>query len=87
MSEPEIEPSLKREKQMSVLVAKKLEIMNQEQWRFHVGNKTVEVRQQVNRIVKVVLVAKDFISSVASMDPIHAGLPWAGVCMLLPVSE
>ena len=49
--------------------------------------KAVEVREQVDRIVKVVLVAKDFISSAASIDPIHAGLPWAGVCMLLPVRK
>ena len=46
----------------------------------------MEVREQVDRIVKLVLVAKDFASAAASLDPIHAGLPWAGVCMLLPVS-
>lgn len=93
MSEPEIESTIsldhedtsKREKRVSALVDKKLAVMNKEQWRFKVGDKSVEVREQVDRIVKVVLVAKDFISSVASIDPIHAGLPWAGVCMLLPV--
>jgi hypothetical protein len=93
MSEPEIESVIsldhedtsKREKRVSALVDKKLAAMNKEQWRFKIGDKSVEVREQVDRIVKVVLVAKDFISSVASIDPIHAGLPWAGVCMLLPV--
>lgn len=75
----------KREKQMSALVAKKLETMKQEQWKLQIGGKSIEVRQQVDRIVKVVLVGKEFITSAASMDPIHAGLPWAGVCMLLPV--
>lgn len=93
MSEPEIESTTslgdedtsKREKRMSALVDKKLAAMNKEQWRFKIGDKAVEVREQVDRIIKVVLVAKDFISSVASIDPIHAGLPWAGVCMLLPV--
>jgi hypothetical protein len=30
----------------------------------------VEVREQVDRIIKVVLVAKDFISSMASLDPV-----------------
>ncbi|KAH0537439.1 hypothetical protein FGG08_005747 [Glutinoglossum americanum] len=58
--------------------------MNKEQWRFSVGGTSVEVREQVDRIVKIVLVAKDSISSVASLGPIHAGLPWAGVCTLLP---
>ena len=75
----------KREKAMSVFVSKKLAAMNEKKWRFEVGGRSIEVREQVDRIVKTILVAKDFISSIASMDPIHAGLPWAGVCMLLPV--
>ena len=95
MAEPEIEPmtclndgdTSKREKQMSALVNKKLAFMNEKQWRIKVCGRSVEVREQVDRIVKIVLVAKDFVSSVASMDPIHAGLPWAGVCLLLPVSD
>ncbi len=95
MSKPEIEPTLsmgnkdpsEREKQMSALVDEKLAAMNERQWRVRVCGRSVKVREQVDRIVKVVLVAKDFVSSAASMDPIHAGLPWAGVCMLLPVSD
>lgn len=95
MSEPEIGGAAslddgdtsKREKQMSALVDKKLEVMNNKQWRVRVCGRSVEVREQVDRIVKVVLVAKDFISSAASIDPLHAGLPWAGVCLLLPVGD
>jgi hypothetical protein len=98
MSEPEIEPEIeptslrngytaKREQQMSALVDKKLAAMNERQWRVRACGRSVEVREQVDRVVKVVLVAKDFISSVAIIDPIHAGLPWAGVCVLLPVSD
>lgn len=75
----------KREKQMSALVTKKLEIMNKKQWRFNIGDKSVEIREQIDRIVKVVLVTKDLVSAVASMDSVHAGLPWAGICTL-PVS-
>ncbi|KAI9774707.1 MAG: hypothetical protein M1839_001668 [Geoglossum umbratile] len=73
----------RREKQMSALVNKKLEAMNEKQWRVKACGRSVEIRQKVDRIVKVVLVGKDFISAAASIDPIHAGLPWAGVCMLL----
>lgn len=95
MSEPEIQttstladgdPS-KREKQMSALVTKKLETMKQKQWKLQMGEKTIEVRNQVDRIIKVVEFGKVLITSVASMDPVHAGLPWAGVCMLLPVRD
>jgi hypothetical protein len=93
MAEPDIEPigldgdTSQKEMQMSALVDKKLAAMNKKQWRVKVCGRSVEVREQVDRIIKVVLVAKDFVSPVASMDPVHAGLPWAGVCMLLPVSD
>ena len=95
MSKPEIEPTLslgkkdtsEREKQMSALVDEKLAVMNEKQWRVRVCGRSVEIREQVDRVVKVVLVAKDFLSSVASLDPIYAGLPWAGVCILLPMSD
>ncbi len=80
--------SMEREKQMSVLVAKKLAVMEEKQWKIKTLSKEpMMVREKVDRIIKVVLVAKDFGSSLASMDPIHAGLPWAGVCMLLPVRQ
>lgn len=78
---------LKRQKQMSDLVAKKLAIMTAKQWRISLLGKSIETREQFDRIVKLALVAKDFISPAASMDPIHAGLPWAGVCVLLLVSN
>lgn len=71
---------------MSALVEKKLAIMNDKQWRIKVCGRSVVMREQVDKIVKIVLVAKDFISTAASLDPVHAGLPWAGVCILLPVS-
>lgn len=35
----------------------------------------MEIREQVNRVVKIVLVAKDFLSSLATMNLVHAGLP------------
>ena len=76
-SEIEVEPSsnaghggnLKREKQMSDLVAKILVGMDEKQWRIKMlSGELVIVREQVHRIVKIVLVAKDFGSSLASMD-------------------
>ena len=92
-SEHEIHPSAgldkgnpsERDKKMSALVERKLEAMNKTQWRFTVGDKSVKVREQVDRVVKVVLVAKRFVSSVGNIDPLHVGLPLAGVCLLLSV--
>lgn len=75
------------QKQMADLVEKKLAAMRDREWKITVGGKPLEVRKQVDRVLKTVMAATDFISSVASMDPVHAGLLWAGVYMLLPVSQ
>jgi len=63
LAEPEIGPNTslddrdasKREKQMSALVKKKLAIMNDKQWRIKVCGRSVEVREKVDKIVKIVL--------------------------------
>jgi len=73
-----------KQKHLSALVAEQLQIMDNERWNFHVGNETVEVKAQFDRVVKFVLFAKDFVSSAVSSDP-HAALAWTGVCVLLPV--
>ena len=73
------------EEQMSALIESRLKIMDDRKWQLRMGEHTVQIRQQIDRIIKIVTVAKDFISSAASMDPVHAGLPWAGICVLLPL--
>ena len=73
------------EEQMSVLIQSRLKIMDDRKWQLRMGEHSVQIRQQIERIIKIVTVAKDFISSAASMDPVHAGLPWAGICVLLPL--
>ena len=74
-----------RPERMAEIVETQLTATKQKQWRVQIGKKPIEVREQVDRIIKIILVAKDFLSAAASMDPLHAGLPWAGVCMLLPL--
>ena len=73
------------EEQMSALIESRLKIMDDRKWQLRMGEHSVQIRQQIDRIIKIVTVAKDFISSAASMDPVHAGLPWAGICVLLPL--
>lgn len=72
------------QKLLSALVSEKLRIMENERWKFQVGNATVEVKAQFDRVVKFVLFAQDIVSSAVSSDP-HAALAWTGVCVLLPV--
>lgn len=42
-------------------------------------NHRIKVREQFQRIVKVVETVKRFGPVVTEIDRIHAGLPWAGV--------
>ena len=73
-----------KEGQMLKLMAKKINAVEKARWYVKVGEETVDIKAQVDRIVKAVLYAKDFVSNAASSDP-HVALAWAGVCMLLPV--
>ncbi|KAH0538561.1 hypothetical protein FGG08_004849 [Glutinoglossum americanum] len=76
--------SSKREEQMSALVKSKLEAMDSEKWRINIGNKSVEVRKQVDRIVQLVSLARDFGPPAVGTAP-HVTVAWAGVCVLLPL--
>ena len=51
----------------------------------HVGDKSIEVRKQFDRIIAGIKAFKPLGDSLASVAPIHAGLPWAGVCLLVSV--
>lgn len=62
-----------REKQMSALVEKKVHDMEQTQSKLRLGIKEIKLRPQVDRIVKAVIYAKDFVTSAASADS-HAAL-------------
>lgn len=73
------------EAQLSDLIERKLAAMKNRQWRISLGKISIELRKQIDRVLQIVIEAKDLGSSLASMDPIHAGIPWAGVCVLLPV--
>ena len=74
----------KRERAMSALVERKVKTVEDARWKFQLGERTVEMKTHVDRIVKAILFAKDFVSSAVSAEP-HAALAWAGVCMLLPL--
>jgi hypothetical protein len=70
-------------------VREKMKIMTNKQWviKWFSTGKSIKIRDQVERIVQVVQALSSFISAAASQDPTHAGLAWAGVCVVLPVSN
>ena len=74
-----------QERAEAILLLKRNQILRK-QWKLQWGHRSIKIRAQIDRIVKLVDAFKDIGSSVASVDPVHAGLPWAGVCILLVVS-
>jgi len=77
---------LGKQKEMDYVVRKKLRVMQNKEWFVRwKGKPLFKVRDQVDRMVKVVQFMSGIASQAASLDPLHAGLAWAGVCVILPV--
>ena len=74
-----------QEQIQAVLVLKRTQVL-QKQWRLQWGTKSIKVRSQIDRIVKIIGTFKEACSVAANVDPLHAGFPWAGICFLLAVS-
>lgn len=50
------------------------------------GKDVFQVRKQVTHIIKVMQQFSGLVDQAANLDRLHAGLPWAGVCVVLSVS-
>ena len=74
------------QEQVQAILALKREQILEKQWKLQWGNKPIHVRTQIDRIVKLIGVFKDLGTLIAGLDPVHAGLPWAGICFLISVS-
>ena len=51
-----------------------------------IGGREHVIREKFDGIIKSVQAFKDLVSATASLDPMHAGLPWAGVCLIMQVA-
>ena len=60
--------------------------LKQKRWKVTFAGKEVIIREQLNKIIKAVQVSKDLGSAIAGLDPLHAGLPWAGICFLMQIA-
>lgn len=80
-----IPPGASAQEKLSIAVATKKSAMIDKEWMIRFKNQKIKIREQIHRIVKVVQTAQALGSAVASLDPLHAGLPWAGVCVILTV--
>ena len=63
----------------------KKQLCIKKQWSMTIGGKTIVLRDKVNTVVDLVSKFKDIGSIAVGADPVHAGLPWAGICLLLQV--
>lgn len=77
--------SLARQEQLSTVITTRLDSIEKDRRSFTVADKRVVLHEQLDTFVRIVIFAKDFVSSAVGAEP-HAALAWAGVCVLLPVS-
>lgn len=73
-------------KQMEAAVQQQVSAMKQKQWVLQWDQKSIVVRDQAERIVKFIQTFSNLGTAIAQIDPIHVGIPWAGVCAVLTVS-
>ena len=73
--------------QLSRVVEAKLAQMERDKWVVNHAGKSIEVRNQIERLVKFVGKVKESLSVVANIDPIHLGVPVAAMCLLTSVSS
>jgi hypothetical protein len=55
-------------------------------WEVKVGNKTIALREKVDKVIVFINKFKETGTAIASIDPVHAGVPWAAVRALLEIA-
>ena len=77
-----------REAEMRSLAQEKLQEIQDREWIIRWKGKDVfNVRKKVNQLVGVIQKFSGLVEAAASQDPLHAGLAWAGICVILPVGQ
>ena len=67
------------------IIKKQKSRMEQRQWAlpFRVRGREVKIRDQLDIVLKGLQMFKDFGTVLSNMDPVHIGIPWAGVNIIL----
>jgi hypothetical protein len=55
-------------------------------WEVKVGNKTIALRDKIDKVVGLINKSRAIGTTIASIDPVHAGLPWAAVCAIFGIA-
>jgi hypothetical protein len=74
---------------IKAVVDNRVEVMTKREWKVRIPwvQEPMAIRSLVDRIVNVVLKFQDVANVAASVDPIHVGIPVAGISILLTVSD
>lgn len=64
---------------------KKRTLCDEKRWRFTLNGHTMDLKDTADKVVQWLEKAKTIGDTAANADPIHAGLPWAGIKVLLMV--
>ena len=79
--------SVQPKERFSATVIQKRDEMLGKQWPLKFMNHSLRVKEQLQRMTKVIGYAQGFGAVVANIDPVHAGIPWAGINILLTVGH
>lgn len=63
------------------------EVCNDKSWRWHFRGREIVLREEVDRVLRLLDRFKSVGDVVANIDPVHVGLPWAGVRTILEVRQ
>lgn len=55
-------------------------------WKVTLAGRELVVREKLDSIIKSIQAFKELGATAAAFDPLHAGLPWAGVCLVMQVA-
>ncbi|KAF7868360.1 hypothetical protein EAF04_004892 [Stromatinia cepivora] len=83
--DPNVKSNVGQEQQFGDLLLRKRRIMEDKQWVFYWRKKAIKIGSQFDKIVKIFKLVKPIGDTAAALDPIHAGIPWACVSVLLPL--
>lgn len=57
----------------------------EKRWQWTIGEKRIVLRDEAEKVINYLNMLKPIGDTVAGLDPIHIGLPWAGISALLKV--
>ena len=84
----DVKPDVPLHERMRAVIDTKIRVMTSRHWKLRIPFRKdqVLVTQILDKVVGVVLRFKSAGSVAANADPVHVGIPFAAICLLLPVN-